>query len=275
MVVTFYLRSRLVVPEPCDGLTGIKWFAAYACGSTIEYFVCALISYNITRTARETLDKQHEQDEKIQTMQTQLITGFANLVESKDVSTGEHVKRTSEYVRLICNKLIDIGYYKDELTSEKIDYMVKAAPLHDLGKMEISEQILSKPGKLTSDEYDTIKEHPLYGARLIEKNLSDLEDDQYTEIAKVMALCHHEWWNGQGYPLHLVGQEIPLAARIMAAADVLDALLSIRPYKSAIPLDETLAIMNHLSGTQFDPAIVEAVELLRDDIKAYLAKEKK
>jgi hypothetical protein len=273
MIITFYFRSKLIIPEPVDKLTGWAWFAAYACGSTIEYFCCAVASYYITRTARETLDKQHEQDQRIQEMQTQLITGFANLVESKDITTGEHVKRTSYYVRIICYKLRDLGYYQTELTTKNIEYMVEAAPLHDLGKMDISEQILSKPGKLSPEEYDIIKEHPLYGARLIEKNLSNLEDEQYTEIAKVMALSHHEWWNGQGYPLHLIGKEIPLAARIMAAADVLDALLSIRPYKNAYPLDETLAIMHHLAGTQFDPAVVEAVELLRDDIRAYLEQQ--
>lgn|SRR5574344_306052 len=273
MVITFYFRSRLVVPEPVDNLTGWAWFAAYACGSSIEYFCCAMISLYVTRTARETLDKQHEQDNRIQIMQTELITGFANLVESKDISTGEHIKRTSYYVGLICNKLREMGSYSEELTTTNIEYMVRAAPLHDLGKMDIPEHILSKPGKLTEEEYDIIKEHPLYGARLIEKNLSNLEDEKYTEIAKVMALSHHEWWNGQGYPLHLIGKEIPLAARIMAAADVLDALLSIRPYKNAYPLDETLAIMHHLAGTQFDPTVVEAVELLRDDIRAYLEQQ--
>ena len=270
MVITFYMRSKLVAPKPVDGLTGMVWFAAYGCGSSIEYFVCAIIANFITHIARETLEKQFAQDKKIQEMQSQLITGFANLVESKDPTTGEHIKRTSKYVELISKKTRDLGYYKDELTDQFISYMIKAAPLHDIGKMQIPDSILTKPGKLTAQEYERIKDHTLIGEKLIDINLTNMEDPVYTEIAEEMALCHHEWWNGQGYPFRLIEDEIPLAARIMAAADVLDALLTIRPYKDAIPLDDTLTIMQNLSGTQFDPAVIEAVLALKEEIKSYL-----
>ena len=270
MVITFYMRSKLVAPKPVDGLTGMVWFAAYGCGSSIEYFVCAIIANFITHIARETLEKQFAQDNKIRAIQTQLITSFANLVESKDPTTGEHVKRTSKYVELISLKLTEIGHYKNELTDEMISYMIKAAPLHDIGKMHIPDAILTKPTKLTEEEYNKIKDHTLIGEKLIETNLSNVEDPVYTEIAEEMALCHHEWWNGQGYPFHLIDDEIPLPARIMAAADVLDALLTVRPYKNAFSLDDTLTIMQNLSGTQFDPAVIEAVLALREDIATIL-----
>jgi HD-GYP domain-containing protein (c-di-GMP phosphodiesterase class II) len=262
----------MVVPEPSDGLTGMAWFAAYAVGSSIEYLICAVIAYYITKTARETLEKQYNQDEKIRTMQSQLISGFANLIESKDPTTGEHVKRTSKYVEMICKKLRELGYYKNELTDEQIAYMIKAAPLHDIGKMEVPDAILTKPGKLTKEEFAKIQQHTIIGEKFIDTNFTNIEDPGYTQIAEIMALCHHEWWNGNGYPFHLIGEEIPLAARIMAAADVLDALLTIRQYKNAIPLDDTIVIMESLSGSQFDPAIVEAVFNLRDEIEKYLNK---
>ena len=199
-------------------------------------------------------------------MQTKLIAGFANLVESKDHTTGEHIQRTSEYVQRISRKLRELGYYTDELTDNVIDTMVKAAPLHDLGKISIPEDILSKPGPLTEREFDMIRKHPLYGANLIEKYLSGIETDEYTQTARDMTLGHHEWWNGEGYPLHVAGTDIPLSARVMAAADVLDALLSKRPYKEALSVNETIDIIKQLSGKQFDPKIVEAVEAIRDSL---------
>ena len=113
-----------------------------------------------------------------------------------------------------------------------------------------------------------IRKHPLYGASLIEKYLSGIETDEYTETARSMTLGHHEWWNGEGYPQHVSGTDIPLAARIMAAADVLDALLSKRPYKEALSVDETVDTIKRLSGKQFDPKVVEAVEAIRGSLVA-------
>jgi len=270
MIITLLFRSTLVIPEPADGLVGMEWFAAYGFGATIEFFVCFIISYNITKISRETLDTQHDQDQKIRTMQSQLITGFANLIESKDPTTGEHIKRTSKYVELISKKLRELGFYTEKLTDSEIAYMVKAAPLHDIGKMEIPDAILTKPGKLTPKEFELIQQHTLMGEKLIDTNLSNVEDVRYTEIAEVMALFHHEWWNGKGYPFHLIGNKIPLPARIMAAADVLDALLTVRPYKDAIPLDDTLVVMENLSGIQFDPAVITAVFALKEEIRKFI-----
>ena len=268
MLVSLYIRSRAVQPYPAGALYGIRWFITYGTGATLEYIFCVILSYNVVSTAHDSLQKQYEQDLRIRDMQTKLIAGFANLVESKDCTTGEHVKRTSEYVRAISLKLRELGYYIDELTDDAIDTMIKAAPLHDLGKISIPEEILSKPGPLTEQEFEMIKRHPLYGASLIEKYLSGIETDEYTETARSMTLGHHEWWNGEGYPQRVSGTDIPLAARIMAAADVLDALLSKRPYKEALSVDETVDAIKKLSGKQFDPKVVEAVEAIRTNLVA-------
>ena len=266
MMISLYIRSRAAQPYPAGALYGIRWFITYGTGATLEYVFCVILMYNVVSTAHASLQKQYEQDIRIRDMQTKLIAGFANLVESKDYTTGEHIKRTSEYVRRICLKLRELGHYTDELTDEVIDTMVKAAPLHDLGKISIPEDILAKQGPLTEQEFDMIRKHPLYGANLIEKYLSGIETDEYTETARAMTLGHHEWWNGEGYPQHVSGTDIPLAARIMAAADVLDALLSKRPYKEALSVDETVSSIKRLSGRQFDPKVVEAVEAIRSSL---------
>ena len=267
MMVTLFYRSRLPLPFPHDTLSGNAWFAAYGTGATIEYGVCFIILYAVSSAAHEMLNTVYQRNLRIQGMQAKLISSFANLVESKDPTTGEHIKRTSEYVGMICRRLRYLGYYKDELGDDQIDTMIKAAPLHDLGKMEISENILCKPAKLTAEEFDKVKEHPEFGEALIRNNLCGIEDEEYTTVARTMALYHHEHWDGSGYPMHFAGYEIPLAARIMAAADVLDALLSRRPYKDAISLDDTLEIMKEQSGRQFDPAVIEAVLSLKEDIR--------
>ena len=266
MMVSLYIRSCAVQPYPAGALYGLRWFLAYGSGGTLEYIFCVILTYNVVSTAHASLQKQYEQDIRIRDMQTKLIAGFANLVESKDHTTGEHIQRTSEYVQRISLKLRELGYYTDELTDNVIDTMVKAAPLHDLGKISIPEDILSKPGPLTEREFDMIRKHPLYGANLIEKYLSGIETDEYTQTARDMTLGHHEWWNGEGYPLHIAGTDIPLSARVMAAADVLDALLSKRPYKEALSVNETIDIIKQLSGKQFDPKIVEAVEAIRGSL---------
>lgn len=273
-VVTIFIRSKQLTPGLDYGLKGMSWFSAFALGGTVEYLICTLLVYFVTKTTHEILDKQHQQSEKILSMQTQTITSFANLVESKDSTTGEHIKRTSYYVELICRKLLQLNYYTDELTDRDIDCMVKAAPLHDLGKINTPENILCKTSRLTKEEFEIIKKHTLNGERMIKANLADIEDKDYIKVAEDMALCHHEWWNGNGYPKGLSETDIPLSGRIMAAADVLDALLSVRPYKSAIPLEDTIKIMKSLSGIQFDPKVIIAVESSSDDIRDYLNEEK-
>lgn len=249
---------------------------AYPFPSSYFLIVCAAIQIagwviGLAATKKMILKTKEilAQAKKIQKIQDRLIMSVADLVESKDSFTGQHVQRTALYVERICKKMIELGYYPDELNEHTTQVMKKAAPLHDMGKMNIPETILEKQGKLTEDEFKIIKMHPLWGEKIIDKAFSGIEDDEFTQYALLMALTHHEWWNGNGYPLRLAEQEIPLCGRIMAAADVLDALLTVRPYKRAFTIGETMNIFADNSGIQFDPLVAEAVLELETEI-AYL-----
>ena len=149
--------------------------------------------------------------------------------------------------------------YSDVLTPEYIELLKKAAYLHDIGKISVLDSVLTKPGKYTDEEFDQMKIHCKEGWRLIEENLRGVESDDFLNIAGDVALCHHERWDGSGYPNKLKGEQIPLSARIMAVADVTDALLSKRLYKEALGLEETMRIMEAGKGTQFEPCIVDAL----------------
>ena len=238
----------------------------YCIGCTFEYILCAVFVVLVTSFIRKSIDAQFRQMQKVQNIQDRLILSVADLVESKDAFTGQHVQRTANYVERICAKMIEKGFYPDELNEHTAEVMVKAAPLHDMGKMKIPETILEKPGKLTDDEFEIIKMHPLWGEQIIDKAFAGIEDDEFTQCALLMALTHHEKWDGTGYPLRLAESEIPLCGRIMAAADVLDALLTVRPYKRAFTIDEAMNIFADTSGKQFDPLVAEAVLEIETEI---------
>ena len=142
-----------------------------------------------------------------------------------------------------------------------------AAPLHDIGKMKVPDAILSKPGKLTPEEYEIIKTHSEEGAKIIDRTMSQIEDPVYINFAREMALSHHEKWNGEGYPQKLKGEEIPISARIMAVADVFDALCSARSYKKAFTMDEAYDILRENSGTHFEPVLVDVMLNIREELE--------
>ena len=187
----------------------------------------------------------------------EMIMGFATLVENKDGSTGGHIKRTTMYVRLIAEELKRRGYYKEVLTKDYMRNLLLAAPMHDIGKISVPDIILQKPGKLTDEEFEIIKQHAVNGGKIIQETFGHLENTQYTQMAYEVARFHHEKWNGKGYPEGLKRKEIPLCARIMAIADVFDALSEKRCYKEALPLDKCFEIILEGSGRDFDPMRVE------------------
>lgn len=187
----------------------------------------------------------------------EMIMGFATLVENKDGSTGGHIKRTTMYVRLIAEELKRRGYYKEVLTKDYMRNLLLAAPMHDIGKISVPDIILQKPGKLTDEEFEIIKQHAVNGGKIIQETFGHLENTQYTQMAYEVARFHHEKWNGKGYPEGLKRKEIPLCARIMAIADVFDALSEKRCYKEALPLDKCFEIILEGSGRDFDPMLVE------------------
>lgn len=256
MIFSLYIRANTQTPTFLNHLTPLRWGLAYCLGCTVEYLVYSFFTFFLVKIAKHTLINSYIKKKKIQEIQNQLLQGFANIVESKDKTTGDHVKRTSNYVHLICKKLIEHKVYTEELTPYTANLMVRAAPFHDLGKLAISSDILNKPGRLTEKEFAQIQKHPVYGANFILKHLQGIEDKELINYASQMALYHHEKINGNGYSFRLVDDEIPLCAKIMAAADILDALLSPRSYKEAYTINKALQILTELSGNALDSVIV-------------------
>ena len=198
----------------------------------------------------------------------EMVMGFATLVENKDGSTGGHIKRTTAYVKLLAEELRHRGYYRDILTRDYIKNLCQAAPMHDIGKIAVPDVVLQKPGKLTDEEFDIIKQHAVNGGRIIQDTFGHLEDDLYTKMAYQVATHHHEKWNGRGYPEGLKRRAIPLCARIMAVAEVFDAISEKRCYRDAMPLDKCFQIIEEGSGQDFDPIIVEVFLDIRDKVEA-------
>lgn len=207
-----------------------------------------------------------EKAKKISKIQERFIVSFANMIELRDDVTGQHVKRTSRYVRIIANALKKRNIYPGIITDEFVDAICKAAPLHDIGKIAISDSILRKPGKLTEEEFEIIKTHPKVGGDMLREALKIDDADEYLTYAYEMAMYHHEKWNGTGYPEGLKGNEIPLSARIMAIADVFDALTSKRSYKDKISDDRAFEIIEQSSGSHFDPILVKVFVDIKEEI---------
>ncbi len=196
--------------------------------------------------------------ETISQMQDALIMVLADMVESRDESTGDHVRKTAAYTRIIMERMKKLGYYTDQLTDQFMNDVEHSAPLHDIGKIAVSDMILNKPGKLTDEEFEKMKLHTTAGAEILEQVISTVPDSAYLKEAKNLAAYHHEKWNGRGYPNGLAGEDIPLSARIMAVADVFDALVSERCYKKAFSFDDAMDIIQKDAGTHFDPKVAEA-----------------
>ena len=208
---------------------------------------------------------------RISQIQEQVIMGMATLIETRDNSTGKHVKNTKTYVRMIASELKARNIYTDILTEDYIMNVYKAAPLHDVGKIKISDAILRKPGKLTEEEYNAMKLHTVYGREIINEIIGGVEDPEYVKIAEDIAMYHHERWDGNGYPIGLKGEDIPLCARIMALADVFDALYEERCYKEPIrPVFKIMQTLKEGRGTQFDPLITDVFISLEQEIKDLL-----
>ncbi len=209
-----------------------------------------------------------ERTREIVHMQRSVIGGIANVVEARNGETGSHIIRTAQYVSLLATQLQKTGVHTDVLTDEYIKRLVDAAPLHDLGKITVSDAILMKPGKLTPEEFDAMKLHAAAGVDIIEKVMKGVESEAYVNCAEEVAHYHHEKWDGSGYPCGLSGEDIPLSARIMAVADVYDALRSDRCYKKAMDKETARGIISEGSGHHFDPAVVKAFFDCLNEIEA-------
>ncbi len=207
-------------------------------------------------TVEQMKDIRHYADATAQ-MQNGLIITMADMVENRDSDTGAHIQKTAEYVRIILEGLKKNGYYPDKLTPKYISDVIMSAPLHDVGKINIPDAVLNKPGKLTDEEFKIMKTHTTAGKKIMERAISTVQGENYLKEARNMAAYHHERWDGKGYPEGLRGEVIPLSARVMSVADVFDALTSPRIYKPAFPMEKAIDIIKEGAGAQFDPKCVE------------------
>lgn len=212
-------------------------------------------------------DEVKKKTEKIELINDTLIFAMADMVESRDLNTGGHIKRTSEVVRILANEMQKSPEYSS--MEDFFSRVVKAAPMHDLGKIAVDDVILRKPGKFTAEEFNMMKSHSEKGAGIVEKILADFDDEEFRKIAVNVAHYHHERLDGSGYPMKLSGNSIPFEARIMAVADVYDALVSKRCYKDRFSFEDAKNIILEGMGTQFDPKLKPYFEAVRPELEAF------
>ncbi len=235
-----------------------------------DIFIYAMIAFILTITLIVLImqgNKRSAYQEQVLDMQFNTIVTMADLVESRDENTGGHTKRTARYVEIIAKQLKKDNKFSNILTKQYIQDMVVAAPLHDIGKIHIPDAILNKPGRLTEEEFTIMKTHTEVGRDLLKNTVGYMGNSNYLNIAIDMAAYHHEWCNGKGYPEGLTRDEIPLCAKIMAVADVFDALISKRCYKESMPVEKAYEIIRGETGTHFDEEVVEAFFASKDKME--------
>lgn len=222
-----------------------------------------LISNYISRKSYD------EQIRELRDSRDKILLGMSDIVENRDFNTGGHIRRTSEVVRLLVEELPSNITSPGMTHSEYSEYVIKTAPMHDLGKIAIPDAILGKPGKLTNEEFEYIKIHPQKSYDIINSMLLGLKDERLMKVAENIALYHHEKFDGNGYPKGLKGEEIPLEARIMAIADVYDALVSYRCYKKPFSSEQAYNIIKESMGTHFDPMLWDCFDKAFTKIKDF------
>lgn len=207
----------------------------------------------------------------VQEIQNAILRTMAEVVDFRDDIEGGHIEKTQNCFRLLVGALEKQGIYQNEISTWDFELVMESAALYDIGKIKLHDEVLKKPGKLTANEFDDIKHHTDFGEKLIEKIKSRTSGQEFLDYAAILAGAHHERWDGAGYPKGLKGEEIPLLGRIMAIADVYDALVSERPYKKAFGHREAVDIIADGRGRHFDPAIVDAFISVSDEFdKIYL-----
>jgi putative two-component system response regulator len=224
----------------------------------------AAVLLNRIRTYLDIDDIIHERTLQLAQLQNSVVTILANMVESRDKETGGHIERTSTYIKLLIDGMKPNGLYFDELNSWDVDKIITSARMHDLGKILISDSIINKPGRLTYEEFETMKSHTSIGEEIIDEIIAQNGEVDFLNYAKLFAGFHHERWDGKGYPHGVRELDIPLQGRIMAIVDVYDALVHERPYKKPFLHDEAVKIIMESAGMQFDPKIAEVFYELKD-----------
>ena len=205
--------------------------------------------------------------EELNKSQIALLDSMVHVAEVHDIETGAHIVRTKKYVKFLAEYIYEKGFYKDQLSPLKIEIIYRTASLHDLGKVGIPDAILKKPGKLTSMEIEVMKTHSMLGVHIINNAIKSYNENNFFVTARNIAHYHHEKFDGSGYPEGIKGQEIPIEARLMAIADVYDALISRRVYKEPFGYDKTIDIIKKGRGTHFDPILVDAFLECKDEFR--------
>ncbi len=275
----FAWLSSCVNPSSVNEIYSEQWIEASGIApsyASVAFFVCfpyvmcilvfglfTLITNNRKRA------RYDEQIQQLNDVQTRILYGMSNMVENRDNETGGHIRRTSDVVSMLVKNLKDDEQFAGLYDEDYWQNIVKAAPLHDLGKIAVSDSILNKPGRLTAEEFDIIKTHPQKSLETIETILDGIEDEDFLRVAGNIAEYHHERYDGTGYPRGLAGDDIPLEARIMAIADVYDALVSERCYKESISHQEAYDIIQKSMGNHFDPKLWKCFDLTSSMLVSY------
>ncbi|QEN04305.1 HD domain-containing protein [Thiospirochaeta perfilievii] len=259
-------KSSLTAPitDPNGNIAGFLFFSSRKKNNYVENDKYKVLSIS------DILSSIFSKNMLIDDLVSNAALGFVKLVEDKDPETGSHLERMQKYSRIIAMDMLNKGIYPNEIDINKVEDIYKYAPLHDIGKVGIPDKVLLKPGRLTPEEMDVMKRHSEIGSRvliLFEKNLRRYEHNFFSSAINI-SLCHHEKWDGTGYPNSLKGVLIPIEARVVSVADVFDALCSKRVYKEAFPFEKGVEIVTSLSGTSFDPKVVESFLDCLDDIRS-------
>jgi response regulator RpfG family c-di-GMP phosphodiesterase len=265
VIIEFFVPGASHFEYPLD--VSLRMLTVYVMllGSTLVYETSRQNKDKINKKLMEEINKTNknlqniveQRTKKIIKLQNSILKTMSNLVEYRDFATGEHIERTQYSVNLLLDEIRKQNLYAETINDWDTDLILQSVQLHDVGKIAISDLILNKPGKLTEEEYEKMKEHAVFGFKIIERIEADSGESELLNHAKVFALNHHEKWDGTGYPHGLSGFNIPLQGRVMAVADVYDALISDRPYKKAFSREEAIKLIVDGKGTQFDPVLVD------------------
>jgi putative two-component system response regulator len=205
--------------------------------------------------------------ERLENLKDSILEVVVDMVDSRDKTTGGHIERTSQYMGILVHAMMKNNVYTSHMVGWVIETLISSARLHDVGKIAVADTVLNKPGKLTEDEYEQIKQHAAEGEKIVDKMIAKTGEESFLHHAKMFAGYHHEKWDGRGYPKGLKGEEIPLEGRIMAIADVYDALVSARPYKLPFSHEKAEEIIREDAGKHFDPQLVDVFLMVSTQFK--------